>query len=216
MSKIFTVVLTLSFPFLLSAQIKKNSLSLGGQLSYSSVKYQVDNFDQKSENGAIGISLGKAFKENFVAGINVSYSPSKQSNLPLGIDTATHKYNTSQIGVFLRQYKKLAKDLYFFGEVNAAFITAEEKYDFAQSGDVKARQRGGVISLTPGISYQVFRRMQLELTIPNILAMKYSRTNLESQNSQIKNAKGEEILFYSNLNTNTNLGWLGVGFRFIF
>lgn len=216
MRNIFTIAIFLSCPFLVSAQIKKQSILLGGQLFYYSDKFDINNFSQKAKYANLGISLGKAYKENSVVGITINYSPSRQTNLLTGSDTANTKYTRLDAGVFLRQYKKLASDFYFFGQVDAAFVKGDEKDNYSTSGDVTATQRGAFISLTPGISYRVFGKMYLELTVPNILSTQYLRTKVESQNSQIKPSKTEQILFYSNLNTSSNLGWLGVGFRFVF
>jgi hypothetical protein len=40
-------------------------------------------------------------------------------------------------------------------------------------------------------------------------------TKFDSEIPQVKNSKQEQFLFYSNINDNTGLGFLGVGFRFI-
>ena len=118
--------------------------------------------------------------------------------------------------MFYREYKKLAKDFYFFSQVDGAFITANQKEHYKiASGDVKASQRGGFISLTPGISYQVFKKIHLELSIPNILGMQYLVTKFDSNVPQVKNSKQVQTIIYSNLTNNTSLSWLGVGFRFI-
>lgn len=216
MDKRYFTVLLLLLSFTVNGQIKKQSIVLGGQLFYYNYKYQVDNLNQKSESGTISVSIGKAYKENKVIGINLSFSPIRQSNFLNGNDTVNLTYNRFDIGAFYREYKKLAKDLYFFCQVDGAFITADqiENYKIA-AGNVKVTQRGGYVSLTPGISYQVFKKMQLELIIPNILGAQYLVTKYNSQISQVKNSKQEQFLFYSNINNNTGLGFLGVGFRFI-
>jgi hypothetical protein len=216
MSKCYLLVLQLLIALTSNAQIKKQSFLLGAQLSYYNDKIQFENFNQKSESGTFGFSIGKAFKENSVIGLNFSFSPSKQSNYRNGNDTGTLTYNRFDIGVYFREYKKLAKDLYFFGQSDAAFITANQREDYKISSyDLKASQRGGFIALTPGISYQLFRKMQFELTIPNILSMQYLTIKYTSENPQVNNSKRELISLYSNLNSNTSLGWLGVGFRFL-
>ena len=216
MTKCYFSLLLLLLSFTVNGQIKKQSIVLGGQLFYYNNKNQVDNLNQKSESGTISISIGKAFKENKVIGINLSFSPIRQSNYLNGIDTVNLTFNRFEIGAFYREYKKLGNDFYFFSQVDGAFITANqtEQYKIA-SGDVKATQRGGFISLTPGISYQVFKKMQLEITIPNILSIQYLVSKFDSEIPQVKNSKQEQFLFYSNINNNTGLDFLGVGFRFI-
>src|SRR6185369_8181055 len=173
MSKLYTIVTVLFLSASLNAQIKKQSILLGGQLSYYSDQNRTDNLHQEAQSGTIGVSVGKAYKDNYIIGINLNYSPLKQTNFLSGNDTVTTKFNGFQIGAFLRQYKMLGKDFYFFGQLDGAFISANQKDDYRTLGDVNATQRGGFISLTPGISYQVFKKMQLELTIPNILSVQY-------------------------------------------
>jgi len=207
-------------PFLsslcVSAQINKNSVLLGGQLTYYNSKVQIERLHQKSESGVIGISMGKAVKENKVVGINFTFSPIRQNNYPVIGDTTNLRYNRFDIGGFYREYKKIAKDFYFFTEIDIAFITAKQTEHYkTAAADVEANQRGGVIWLTPGISYQVFKKWQLELTIPNLLTMQYLTTKIQSSLPQIKNEKLEQFLFYSSTTNNTGLGFLGVGFRFI-
>jgi hypothetical protein len=216
MPKCYLFLFLFLISFAASAQIKKQSILLGGQLFYYNNKYQVENLNQKSQSGTISISIGKAIKENRIVGVNLGFSPIRQTNYLSYGDTTTLIFNRFDIGVFYREYKNLGKDFYFFCQVDGAFITANqnEHYQIA-SADVKATQRGGFISLTPGISYQVFKKMQLELTIPNILGMQYLVTRIDSNMPQIKSSTQEQFLFYSNLNNNSSLSWLGVGFRFV-
>ena len=216
MRKFYFFVLVISIACSASAQIKKGSILLGGQLYYSNSKTQSENINQKSENGTIGVSLGKAFRENSVVGFNFSFSPTRQTALFSGSDTFDVTYNRFNIGAFFRKYKQLGKDFYFFGQVDGAYITSNQKHDYvAAGGNVKSTQRGGFVALTPGISYQIFKKMHLELTLPNILSLQYLVTKVDSEIQQANDYKTEEFSFYSNLNNNTGLGWLGVGFRFI-
>jgi len=216
MRKFYFIVLVVIISSSASAQIKKGSILIGGQLSYYNYKIQGEIINLKSESGTIWISLGKAFKENSVVGFNFSFSPIRQTDYLYGSDTVDLTSNQFNIGAFFREYNQLAKDFYFFGQVDGAFISAnrQESYEIAEN-DVNTKQRGGFIALTPGISYQVFKKMQLELTIPNILSLQYLVTKVDSEISQINDYKREEFLFYSNLSNSTALGWLGVGFRFI-
>ena len=217
MTKIYAALFFLFVSSIVNAQIRKNSFLLGGQVYYYNESYNYDNqTNQKRAGGTIGISLGKAFKENSVIGLNLNFSPTKETNVYTGNDTVTTRSNHFDLGGFYREYKKLAKDFYFFGQVDAAAIIGNQTSSYKLfPGDVKVTQRGGSISLTPGISYQVFKKMQFEITIPNMLRMQYLITKVDSQNLRTKNSKSQQFLFYSNLTNNTSLGWLGVGFRFL-
>ena len=216
MSKIYIIALLLITSVSTNAQIKKGSISLGGELFYYNEKLQIENLQEKYESGTIGISIGKAFKENSVAGFNFGFSPIKQTYYPNANEMINLTYKSFNIGAFFREYKMLAKDLYFFGQLDGAFITTNQFLDYSVAAtDVKAKERGGFISIMPGISYQVFKKLQLELTIPNILSMQYRMTKFESENPQYKNSRNNQFMFYSNLNNKLSLSWLGVGFRFI-
>lgn len=179
-------------------------------------KNHYDDLNYKSQSGTINVSIGKAFKENKIVGFNFSFSPIRHSNYLNGLDTINLTFNRFDLGLFYREYKKIAKDFYFFSQVDGAFITANQTEQYKNaSGNVKASQRGGFISVTPGISYQVFKKMHLEITLPNILGIEYLVTKGASEIPQVKNSKQEQFLFYTNFKNNTGLGYLGVGFRFI-
>lgn len=216
MVKCYFISALLLFSLAVNGQIKKQSILLGGQIYYYNHKNQIDNLNQKTQNGTFSISIGRVFKENKIVGINFSFSPIRQSNYLYGNDTANFMLNRFDLGLFFREYKKFAKDFYFFSQVDAAFTTANQIENFMISpGEIKVSERGGFISFTPGISYQVFKKMQLEITIPNVLRIKYLVTKLNSSMPQVKNSKQEEFLFYSNISNTSSLGFLGVGFRFI-
>jgi hypothetical protein len=198
-----------------SAQIKKGSILLGGQLSYYTDKIEIGNDEQQYSAGTFGISLGKAIKENRVLGFNFGFSPGKQENIRRGSDTFNLSINRFDVGVFYREYKRLAKDFYFFGQVDGAFITSNQKEKYRRSSDIKVTQRGAFLTLTPGFSYQLFKKMQLEVTIPGIVGIQYSVNKVDSQNPLTQSSKRKQLSVYSNLNNGTNLSWLGVGFRFV-
>ena len=216
MTKFYFFSLLLFISFTSNAQIKKQSFLVGGQLHYYNYKVLFDDRNQKTEAGTINLSIGKAFKENKVAGINIGFSPARYLNHLAGSDTSKFVSNRFNLGMFYREYKKLTKDLYFFGQLDGAFITGKQtEYYNNSTRQAKATLRGGFISLTPGISYQVFKKMQLEITIPNILNIQYLASKTQSEAFPEKNLKEEEFQFNSNITNNTGLGILGVGFRFV-
>jgi hypothetical protein len=200
-----------------NAQIKKNSILLGGALYYNNEHSSYDNtVQQKRQSGTIEVSLGTAFKENSITGINLSFSPLKQTNGQTGFDTARSRSNQYNIGAFYREYKKLAKDFYFFGQIDGGVTIGNQTRNFVMSpGKVKDTQRGVFIGLTPGISYRIFKKLQFELTIPNIFQLQHLVTKVKSENELVKNSKYSQTEFHSNLKNNFSLGFLGMGFRFL-
>src|SRR4051794_23571650 len=116
MTKLYCFVVLLFLSFSVTAQIPKNSTLLGGQLNYSNYKGEIDNLNRKSEYGALGLSVGRAFRENSVFGVTFNYLPNRQSNEFFGNDTTDSKSNRFDFGVFYRGYKQIAKDFYIFAQ----------------------------------------------------------------------------------------------------
>jgi hypothetical protein len=212
--QIFLALLFLSCT--LNGQIKKESVLLGGQISYGKNDYGIRGLNQKYKNGTFAISVGKAYRENKVIGINIGYSPTRQYNYYDGVDTSNVFSNRYEFGVFFRDYKKLAKDLYFFSQLDGIFTTSKQTQRYkSASSDRESTQRGGSLSFTPGISYQVYKKVQFEISLPNILFMRYAVTRPLHQVAQGNSRKQEEFTFSSNFSNSSPLGYLGAGFRVI-
>lgn len=197
------------------AQISKNKILLGGQLGYSSDDYSYQPMGQKSNAGVFGLSIGKAFKENKVWGINISFSGYKTTDQQNASDIINSKVSNTSIGIFYRAYKKLSKELYFFGEAEAGYInTYSETYYRVANNTVKYKGNGGFASFTPGLAYKAFKKMYLELTIPSLINIRYSTTNI-TQTAPQNNYTNHSFGFNTNLSNISNLGSLSVGVRFL-
>ena len=105
MRKCYFIALLVFSSSSLSAQIQKGSILLGGQVHYSTGSYEEDDFTAKTSGGSVGISIGKAFKENTVIGLNLSFSPRKEVDVYRWPDTANVSIHNSSYGVFIRQYR---------------------------------------------------------------------------------------------------------------
>jgi hypothetical protein len=216
MRKCYFIAVLVCSTSLLSAQVKKGSILLGGQLYYSTGTTESGDFKTKSSGGSIGVSIGKAIKENTVAGLNLSFSPRKEVNVIKWPDTANVSIHNSNYGVFIRQYKQVAKGLFLFGEAEAGYTRATQTEEYKNiTGDVSYKQQAVYISLAPGLAYQLLKKMQVELMLSNLLSLRYLVTETESDITQVTNTKRKEFSFYSNLNSNSSLGGLAIGFRFL-
>ena len=218
MRKCYLIFVVLMVALNVKGQIKKQSFLLGGQGYYVTEKNYTTNFKQEFKSGIISLAMGKAYKENKVIGINFSFSPWRQVDSDSGNDTLNNFSNRFEFGTFYREYRKLAKDLYIFGQLDASFITAKQRDNFSNAGnftEVKTTYQGGSVSLTPGISYQLFKRMHIELSIPNIIRVQYLSAKIRSDDPLI-NLNKNQFLFNSSISNATPLGNLAVGFRFIF
>ncbi len=197
------------------AQITKNSVLLGGQIYYQNTKYDYTGAspdNQHVRSGVFNVSVGKVFKENSVFGLNLEYVPLIYNNIynqgfPVNLDSK--QYN---IGIFNRQYKKLAKGFYFFAESGIAYNNINQVY--TDSDDVKQgtlKQWGAQLNLTPGISYRIWNKLHLEIIIPNIILVQYLNT---TDKSGTVPSVAKSFVFSTSLNS-TVLSNVGVGFHFV-
>ena len=197
-------------------QIKKGSILLGGQVFYynSKIVNSTSQRDQKNNSAAYDISVGKVVKENSLVGLSVSYSPSAYDFAYNGSTYLNSRLKFYSIGGYYRLYKSLGKDFYFFSEMGAAYVFSHQ-IDTDTLG-IKQRtvnQTGGQLNLSPGISYKIFKRLNLEITIPNIVYVQYSVSKTETTNP-VQNSKENRFSLNSNLNSSP-INYLGIGFRII-
>ena len=177
MKKIFLLSTIIAiFNLTTSAQIKKGSLLLGGQVSYADVKsnYNTPQSDQKNKSAYFNVSVGTAFKENKVLGVSVSYGHFNSDYNYNGNSYTNIKSDRYNFDVFYRQYKKLAKDFYLFGELGGGYFGGNQTdTDIPSNNKTKYTESGAELYLTPGIAYRIYKKLQVELVIPQIAGTSY-------------------------------------------
>ena len=202
------------------AQIDKGRYLLGGSLSYYGAKNVQPNnyYNYNYVSLYTNIQFGKVVKNNTVVGLIISYgnSDSHPANFP---DSNYNKSTQYNAGVFYRKYKRLFNTFYIFGEVDAAYVHTDntQGYFQNQSDRLKNISNGGSVSFVPGISYALFRRMQVELSMPNILSFSYSHFKTENGNTTLpSNASSQGNSFSLNASLNSSLlNNFGIGFKFL-
>ena len=113
-------------------------------------------------------------------------------------------------------YAKLAKDFYFFGQGDLAYFTSRATTHYqASNADVKGTAYGAAFSVTPGLSYRVWKKLYLEMSLPSLLGIRYDANDIKSPITQVPSSKQQTFSAYSNLSGNTGLSSLGVRFRLV-
>ncbi len=195
------------------AQINKNDILLGGSISYSHSK-NVQVASSKYENLYTNVQIGKALKDNSVAGLILSYDESK--NYSPNPNTKINEYG---VGVFYRKYKSIFKNTYFFGEVDAGYFYSKNTSGTlinGQDGQSYVSQSAS-INFIPGIAYSICKKVQIELLMQNLLNISYANTKTDytsSTSSSVSTVKGNVFQFNTNLNSNL-LSNFGIGFKFL-
>ncbi|MES1225866.1 MAG: hypothetical protein ABUT20_60870 [Bacteroidota bacterium] len=194
------------------SQIKKRSWLIGGQLFSDNLHTNYSPDLQLPENKYkqtfINLSVGKAFKENSIYGVSIFYAPISEINYYTQLGFGNLKQYTIGAGLYWRKYKKLGNDFYLFGETGLIFQCTHQTFsDTSGHNLAQAKQPLGQLYFTPGVSYQLLKKLQVELSIPNIISIVYTVTNTESSGQK-------ELLLGTNLNS-ISLLTLSVGFHFV-
>lgn len=185
-----------------SAQINKGSIFLGGNLYFSSQKNE--GYKSKTTNLGVNPSIGKAIKQNLVAGFDLNYSNREYTNN----DTAKTIQQFIGAGVFLRKYAPLGKGFYLFGHARAGGSYNKTKQEFNYSDDGKGYSVG--VNIYPGISYEVNKKLHLEAALGGLLYMSYSKDKFTRKDGSEYIQSG-----FSVETSISNAAELSVGLRFL-
>ena len=194
-----------------NAQITQGKYLLGGSVSYSSNQPIPSNGTPTQQIFNSNIQIGKAVKENTVAGLILSY----YSNNGGG----AYKANGYGAGVFYRKYKPLTKGLYFFGEADALYNysrNTQGKFEIGSEG-TRNTTNGAMLSFVPGLSYAVWKKLQMELSMPYLLTISYGRGKTETTSTGIQQVTTSKTnSFGANASLNANiLNNFAIGFKFL-
>jgi hypothetical protein len=195
-----------------NAQITQGKYLLGGSVSYYNTEDVQYNGSPATKTFISNVQIGKVFKQNKVAGLILSYTFADNG-------VATYKVNGYSAGVFYRKYKPLTKGFYFFGEADAVYDyskTTQGKFEIG-SDATSYTTNGGRISFVPGLSYAVGKKLQMELSMPNLFNISYQRVTDEktfTNSQQILTSKANN--FSANANLNASLvSNFAIGFKFL-
>ena len=190
-------------------QITEGKYLLGGSVSYTLANKTVS--DSKNQSLYTNIQFGKFVKENTAAGIYIAYGFTNYSSY--------NKSNSYTAGIFYRKYKSLMKGFYFFGELDAGYNYSKNTQGIFEIGNNAQRYTSntGAIAFIPGISYSIFKKMQIELSMPSIVSVSYATLKTESLTpsaASISTLKGNNFSASANFNDNL-LNNFGLGFKFL-
>ena len=225
MLKITTAIFATLFVLQTSAQIKKGAILLGGQIAASSnksssfIQFTPTSYTQNNTQKAsvFGLNIGTAIKENKVLGLSFSTSSNKETRENSPNNIYTEKINQNEIGLFYRQYKKIHKDFFFFGQADIATVFGKgSSISNPGSNTRNVKQTGSKVSVSTGIGYAVLKKLQIEITLPNLLGLQSISTKQTDGPPNSGTRDDKNFSFYSSLSNNNALGNLRVGFRLIF
>lgn len=190
------VLLPLLFAFTCAlttqAQISKGAKLFGSSIGYNHVKLNSSNVmqsDIKTTSFVVSPSAGVAVKENLVVGIRLDYSKStEKSQHNYGSSGTTENKNYGG-GFFLRKYVPLVNRLYVFGESNIMYTVNRQKASQQSSSnsgyEIKSKGWSTGLNFTPGISYGVSKKFQIEGGFNSLLNVSYAKSKTTYENNEV-------------------------------
>jgi hypothetical protein len=186
-------------------QITEGKYLLGGAFSL----YSATN--QNSNAVYANIQFGKVVKENTVVGVLGSVAVSNMNYL-----SSKYKISNYGAGIFYRKYKPLGKKIYFLQEIDALYQHSNDVQTYFLNVDqsLETKTNGFSISYIPGISYAVSKRMQMELTMPNLATVSY--TSIKTIDSRLPSGISPKKANSISANVNLNASLINnfaIGFK---
>jgi hypothetical protein len=164
--------------FYSQAQVSKGTILLGGNVGFSSQKTNdplSNPPEYKTTYVSLNPSIGKAIKDNLVAGIDLTYAYSKTSQTNSGV-TADNKTNSFGLGVFLREYTPLGKGFSVFTQERLGGSYSKT----TTNGTENSKATGVALTFYPGIAYNISKRVQVETGFTNLVSISYSHSSSPS------------------------------------
>lgn len=179
----FLTIAFICLSFFANAQIRKGFIYLGGDVGYSSQKEKLLNPPSGSTNNEVELkgftfspSIGLAVKENVFAGIDFTYANTKGQYLN---SNNSYKNKNLGAGIFMRRYFPVANKFYLFGQVRLGYYDREydQTYNFNSS---RSQEDGWGLQagLYPGLSYNVYKSLYLEMGLNNLLTVGYENLDI--------------------------------------
>lgn len=208
MKFITTLSLLLFFFFSTNAQYNKGAKLLGGSIYIvgQQSKYEDPLQDVKTTSISFAPYLGSFYRQNRVAGVLASYGSNKRTNVP-----------ASQIfgaGVFLRQYFPIGKSAFSFFAHEQLAGSFGKTYENYSGSNVKFKTSNITASIRPAIAYSIFKKLQVELQLPELISVGYYR-------NKPSGAQNQSVADFSTFGiqsgfSNYSVGNIGVGGTFVF
>ena len=206
-----SVTCLLFLAFTSSAQIKKGSLFLGGNLGGSTQTSKSNGATTNKQNGlTVSPVIGKAVSDNLIFGVDVSFGIFKSDNTGINQNQKQQNYGA---GFFLRKYKPLGKSgflLFLQGDMGYGYSNFETNGQQPYFNRTKRHSVG--ISGYPGISYAVNKKLHIETGFNNLVGINYFTEKRIDGGIIVNTTRTNGFSVNTSLN---NLSNLYVGFRLL-
>ncbi len=214
---LFSILACCTFTSFAQNSFRKGDILLGGGINFSSATIDETSFQQRRYTTfSILPAAGIAIRENLFVGVSLGYAYSK--NLYLNSNPGYQdsvKANRYTYGIFVRKYKPLKYGFSIFLQGDFGGSNFTEK-TIGQNPQYKYKGTGFGINatLTPGISYSLTHRLQLESGFSNIVQVSYNQSK-SINNSSLQSYVTKSTGFNASASLSNFSSQLYVGFRLL-
>ncbi|HEY8897321.1 MAG TPA: hypothetical protein VIM79_21000 [Niastella sp.] len=206
----------LTFVFTSRAQISKSAVLLGGSIGYNKGKSKTWQQDLKIKTFIFSPVIGVAVKENLVVGARFDYLKQTQNSKYDASYSSKQDIDTKNYGggFFLRRYVPVINRLYVFGEGTASYTALRETTTQTSMYNKSVAKTKGYttgLSFTPGVSFEVSKKFQIEGGFNSLFNVSYLKTKTTYNYS---NQPENQELFSAGISHDDN-SMFYVGFRFV-
>lgn len=197
-------IVTISYS---NAQVDINRYLIGGSINY----YHTSN--PTSVSFYSSLQIGKVIKPNTVIGLIGSYA-STNYDYTVVSPNKTRSYST---GIFYRKYALLSKKFYFFSELDASYSFSRNILESFNGGQYYNSKSGGVaLNFIPGIYYNLWKRLQVELSIPSLASLSYMHVSTIDNSLPPSVSPQKRDTYAAGINLNSNfVSNFAIGFKFL-
>lgn len=208
---------------LLLAQIGKTQFVpgqkvLGGNIGFNANKI-VDQGTSVSTSWQTNFSFNPSFatftKSNTLCGFGLNYGYNRQKTAPAsGSPYSTSTNQTLGASAFTQRFLTLRHKLFFTinTSVMATYVFGENRNSSNTTNLGKTSGYGISLNLAPGLSYRLADRWLFDAYLSNFASIGYSHNVVKMTNTNQKNTNNSFSI--SSSLSNTNLGNIGLGFRY--
>ena len=196
------------FSIVTHAQISKGAHMVGGSLGFGTQKLTnwqgTESHTEKATSFTVFPAWGYAVSDNFVLGADLTFTQFSAS------PGSGNKSYAKGGGLFVRQYWEVLPKFYVFGQARAGVNFAEYNYGANTSMIYKEKTSQVLLYVTPGISYAVSKKLQLEALFIPLFNFQYFKSDQFYRNDVKTSSK------YYSVNTSlNNTSNLALGVRFL-
>ena len=203
----------LFFTIVGKAQVNKGAFLIGGDLGISSEKRNSSDPQNDADSKAIIVlpALGKAIKQNLIIGVYGLYSFSEYNH---SINENDYELQKIGAGLFGRKYKRIGKTdfaVFFQGKTGVEF---EERITGIGTLNKENLNTFRIVTdITPGISYGISKKLQLEMGLSSLLYFYYYHGKGTRGTLGSETYTTDGFYLFANLE---NVGQFFLGFRLLF